>query len=188
MSEYACCFTGHRPRNFPFAPDGLRPEMVRAAIRKQIIRLADEGYREFISGMCDGVDQWAAAEVLALQPDYPGMRLVAAIPFEGQESRWALPVQREYQRLLNGCDRVEVLYSADEARQDAAACYRGRNRFMVDHAQAVIAVFDPLENQRSGTASTVRYARQCQRRIVYIHPTTLDFSEEKVYQVQMFLE
>ena len=39
-------------------------------------------------------------------------------------------------------------------------------------------------DQRSGTAATVRYARQQQRRILYIHPSTMAVTEETVQQLQ----
>ena len=82
-----------------------------------------------------------------------------------------------------------LLYGESDARGDAAACYRGRNRWMVDRADTVLAVY-ALEDsdRRSGTAATVRYARKKQRRILYIHPHTLAVVEETVQQIQFTLE
>ncbi len=180
-----CCFTGYRPHRFAFSPDGLRPEQVQAALGGQIRRLYDEGVRTFISGMSAGVDLWAAAEVLALRRLYPDVRLVAAIPFTGQETRWPIPVQREYRRILDACQQVEVLCTAAEAAEDPSACYRLRNRWMVDRAGTVLAVCEvDVADSRTGTASTVRYARRQQRRILYIHPRTLAITEETVKQIQ----
>ncbi len=184
-----CCFTGYRPRRFPFTPDGLRPEMVQEALGEQIRRLYAEGMRTFISGMCIGVDLWAAAEVLALREQHPEVSLVAAVPFAGQESRWTAAERREYARMLAACTRVETLFSPEEAKDDPAACYRKRNQWMVDKADTVLAVYTAADTERrSGTAATVRYARRKLKRLIYIHPTTLATAEETVQQLQFSLE
>lgn len=180
-TDRVCCFTGYRPHRFPFKPDGLRPEHVQAALARQIERLYVEGYRTFICGMCVGVDLWAANEVLALKEKHGDVSLVAAVPFVGQEIHWSANERRQYQRVLDACERVEVLFTPEQAKKNPAACYRNRNRWMVDHSDTVLAVYTPINaEQRSGTAATVRYARKQLKRIVYIHPTTLDFSEETV--------
>lgn len=187
--DKTCCFTGYRPHRFAFSPDGLRPEQVQAALGEQIRRLYDEGVRTFISGMSAGVDLWAAAEVAALRRTHPAVELVAAVPFEGQESRWPLPLQKEYHRLLAQCHRVETLFDQQAAAADPSACYRRRNRWMVDRSGVVLAVCElDLPDSRTGTASTVRYARRQQRRILYIHPQTLAVTEETVQQIQFTLE
>ena len=184
-----CCFTGYRPHRFAFSPDGLRPEQVQAALGEQIRRLYEEGVRTFISGMSAGVDMWAAAEVVALRRDHPEVQLVAAVPFSGQEVRWSIPLQKEYHRLLAECQQVEILFEEQEALADSSACYRRRNRWMVDRADVVLAVCEiDLADPRTGTAATVRYARGQQRRIVYIHPQTLAVAEETVQQMQFTLE
>lgn len=180
----SCCFTGYRPHRFAFSPDGLRPEQVQAALGEQIRRLYDEGYRTFISGMSAGVDLWAAAEVLTLRQKHPEVVLVAAVPFAGQESRWSIPLQREYRRILDAAQQVEVLFDA-AAEENAAECYKKRNRWMVDHADTVLAVCEiDVADSRTGTAATVRYARRQQKRILYIHPVTLAVAEETVQQIE----
>ena len=183
-----CCFTGYRPHRFDFSPDGLRPEQVQAALGKQIRALYNEGYRTFISGMSAGVDLWAAAEVLSLRTSDPTVELVAAVPFAGQESHWSIPLQREYRRILAGCQRVEYLFGEKEAAADPSACYRNRNRWMVDRSDTVVAVCEiDVADSRTGTASTVRYARRLQKRIFYIHPQTLAVTEETVQQMEFLL-
>lgn len=180
-----CCFTGYRPHRFAFSPDGLRPEQVQAALGRQIRRLYDEGYRTFISGMSAGVDLWAAAEVLVLREIHPDVELIAAVPFEGQENHWSIPLQREYRRILDAAQQVVVLFSAVAAEENAAECYRKRNHWMVDRADTVLAVCEiDVADSRTGTAATVRYARRLQKRILYIDPVTLAITEETVQQIE----
>ena len=184
-----CCFTGYRPHRFPFTQEGLRSEHVQAALGRQVRRLYEEGYRTFITGMCIGVDLWAADEVLALQAQKSDVHLIAAVPFAGQESRWSVADRCYYQRILDACSKVHTLFTPEQARKNAATCYRKRNQWMVDRSDAVIAVYTPIETERrSGTAATVHYARKKLKRIVYIHPTTLAMSEETVQQIEFLLE
>lgn len=175
-----CCFTGYRPHRFAFSPDGLRPEQVQRALAVQIARLYTEGVHTFITGMCVGVDLWAAEAVLALRRDHPEVQLVAAIPFEGQEATWPQAARRQYQRVREACQRVEVL-----SETGGSEAYLKRNRWMVDSADTVLAVYDFSRSEfRSGTAATVRYARRQQRRVIYVHPETLEVMEETVQQIQ----
>ncbi len=180
-----CCFTGYRPHRFAFSPDGLRPEMVQMALGTQVRRLYEEGHTHFISGMSTGVDLWGAAEVLNLQREHPEVTLTAAVPFEGQESHWPQSQRREYRRILNAATNVKILYDEGAATANATACYQGRNRWMVDRADTVLAVCVlDVGERRGGTAATVRYARRKQRRILYIHPVTLAVTEETVEQIE----
>lgn len=184
-----CCFSGYRPHRFNFSPDGLRPEQIVQALERQIGILYGEGYRRFISGMCMGVDLWAASAVAALRQRDPSVELIGAVPFAGQESRWTAAWQREYARLTKACTRLEIISTPEQAAGNPADCYRRRNYWMVDHADTVLAVYDPRKSeQRSGTAATVRYARKCLRRIVYIDPVTLQTAEETVYQINFNME
>ena len=184
--ENTCCFTGYRPYRFDFQPEGLRPEQVQEALAIQIRRLFEGGCTRFITGMCLGVDLWAAREVLRLRQERPEVSLTAAIPFEGQENRWTMAQQQEYRRIREQCSEEVVLFSPREASRNAAACYRGRNCWMVEQAGTVLAVFSfEAADTRSGTASTVRYARRKLRRVVYIHPRTLAVSEETVRQLEL---
>jgi uncharacterized phage-like protein YoqJ len=74
--------------------------------------------------MSTGVDLWAAAEVLALRESHPDVTLLAAVPFSGQESHWPIPLQREYRRILDAAQQVEVLFDESAAVENAAECLR----------------------------------------------------------------
>lgn len=52
-----------------------------------------------------------------------------------------------------------------------------RDRFLVDHAAALLAVFNGA--RRSGTGATVNYARKIGREIIVIDPITRLISHEE---------
>lgn len=168
MRSIACAITGHRPMKFIFGYDEEDHKCIRLklAMGEQIGKLIQGGASLFYTGMAQGTDQWGAEIVLAMKRQYPHVRLAAVLPCETQADRWS-PQQRErYFDTLARCDDVITL-SARYTRQ----CMRERNRYMVDHADVLLTIYDG--NTKGGTAYTVRYAQKKNRRIITIRPDTL---------------
>jgi uncharacterized phage-like protein YoqJ len=174
MKSIACTITGHRPMKFTFGYDEEDHKCIRLklAMAGQINALIQSGISVFYTGMAQGVDQWGADIVLATKRRHPHVRLIAVLPCETQANRWS-PQQRErYFDILACCDNV-IMLSAHYTRQ----CMRERNRYMVDHADVLLAVYDG--GPKGGTAHTVHYAQRKNRRIIIIRPDTLLISAAK---------
>ena len=167
--KMACAFTGHRPVRFSFGYDEEDEKCIRLklTLAAQISRLIEIGVSTFYTGMALGTDQWCAEIVLDMKRQYPNVRLNAVLPCETQASKWS-PEQRErHFNTLADCDDVITLntrYTPD--------CMLERNRYMVDHAAYLLAVYDG--GNKGGTAYTVRYAREKKREIIVIRPDTLE--------------
>ena len=157
-----CCFTGPRPKNFPWGGDREREAQVVAWLEEQIREAIARGYRHFISGMAAGVDLIAASVVVRLRGEMPekGIALEAAVPFPEQPSRWKQKTQAEYFRLLALCDRVSMF-----SERFSVAAYRERDRYMVGASSLVIGVESVPDG---GTARTLSYAKAQGRRIVLL--------------------
>ena len=108
------------------------------------------GFRTFLSGMAVGFDLAAAEAVLELRERVPGVRLVAAVPFRGQEMRFSPADRERFRRVLAEADSVEVLAPAYHR-----GCYAVRNDFLVDNARVLVAWYD---GSPGGTRYTVRRA------------------------------
>jgi uncharacterized phage-like protein YoqJ len=135
--------TGHRPDKL-----GGHTNMARLALGG----LATEYLNRvrpsrMIVGMALGWDQAVAGACVAL--DIP---FVAAVPFEGQESRWPPEAQKLYRWLLTMAEDVEVVSAFPGAR-----AMQFRNEWMVDQAEAVVALHD---GSWGGTFNCVEYARK----------------------------
>ena len=134
----SCAFTGHRPQNLPFGfrEDDERCTALKETLKKQIISLiTDENVTHFISGMALGVDMYAAEIVLELKKTYPAITLESAIPCETQAAKWNAAMRERYYGIAAQCDKETLLqthYTPD--------CMDKRNRYMVDHADYIIAV------------------------------------------------
>ena len=68
-----------------------------------------------------------------------------------------------YRELLRQCDRVITLQE-----RYTSGCMLARDRYLVDHADGLIAVYDG--GSEGGTAYTVRYARQREKPVYILTP------------------
>ncbi|MCL1884643.1 MAG: DUF1273 domain-containing protein [Defluviitaleaceae bacterium] len=167
-----CSFTGHRPARFPFGYDenDERCVKIKAVLAEQIALLVADGVTIFYSGMALAVDQWAAEIVLDMKKLHHNLLLIAIRPCETQADRWSEAQRERHRDTLALCDEVITLHPKYKP-----GCMHERNRFLVDHAGHLLAVYDG--DASGGTAYTVRYARKQGRRISAIHPDTLEVTQ-----------
>ena len=161
--QNSCALTGHRPAYFPFKYDESHPNCIalKEAMRLEVIRLVKKSITTFYSGMALGVDTWGAEIILELKKQYPQLSLIAVSPCETQANHWSAQQRERYFNLLPRCD--DVIYIS---RQYTPSCMLERNRYMVDHSQYLIAVYSGQD--KSGTAYTVKYAKQNKRDVIMI--------------------
>ena len=165
-NKTAAAFTGHRPQKFPWRYDELDPRCValKAVLTEQITALADAGITQFLSGMAEGTDVWSALSVLALQEKNPKVKLHCILPCREQADKWTASSQDLYRSILERADSIVYV-----SRTYHKNCMLERNRFLVDHASALLAYNG---ERRGGTAATMRYAQKLGREIIVIDPIT----------------
>ena len=165
MIERCCAFTGHRPKKFPWGYNeaDIRCVTLKKAITEEIVKRVDAGYTDFLSGMAEGTDTWAALAVLALKKENPALKLHCVLPCEGQADGWSASARELYHSILVQAD--EVVYVSREYSKD---CMLKRNRYLVDHAACLLAVYNG--EWRGGTAMTVRYAQKLGREVIILNP------------------
>lgn len=162
------CFTGHRLQNLPFRfnEDDPRCLKMKRMLRRKIEDLVvNHGAAHFISGMAIGVDMICAEIVLELKRKYKHITLECAIPCKSQPDRWSDNMKNRYYSILEQSDKTSVLqnkYTSD--------CMHKRNKYMVDRAEIVIAVWNGTS---SGTGHTVNYAKEKGRKIYVLNPDKL---------------
>lgn len=162
----ACTISGYRPEKLPFAGDETRQEIeaIKQRLFCEILRMTRAGINVFIAGMAKGVDTWAAETVLQIRDTLPerNVLLWAAIPYDRQAGSWKTADQERYARILDRADRIEYI-----SHDYQPGCLQKRNRWMVEHATHLIAVYD---GQPGGTHYTVNYARRRGLDITIIEP------------------
>ncbi len=165
MFDRCCAFTGHRPKKFPWGYDktDVRCIELKKALAEQIAKLVRDGYTNFFSGMAEGTDTWASLAVLALKKEDPALKLHCVLPCEGQADKWSASARELYFSILEQAD--SVVYVSREYSKD---CMLKRNRYLVDHAACLLAVYNG--ERLGGTAMTVRYAQKLRREIIMLNP------------------
>lgn len=125
------------------------------------------GVTDYYSGLALGVDQWASEIVLDMKKEHPNLRLIAVRPCETQANRWNDEQQERYHKTLALCDEVVTI----QAHYTRAGIFK-RNRYLVDHAGHLLAVYDG--EPKGGAAYTIEYAKKQGRLITIIHPATME--------------
>lgn len=150
MIEKTCCVTGHR--------DIPQKEInhVRAALRREIDRAVADGYTCFMSGFAEGADQYFVEIVMELQKDNPTLKLIAVLPYRKRLD--SLKSKARTYEMLEVCADVVVMQEEYQPR-----VYSHRNRYMVEHSDRVIAVYDGRE--KGGTVRTIRFAHQMRKEL-----------------------
>ena len=173
MSRISCAFTGHRPAKFPWKYNEADSRCIalKSALTEQIRLLAEAGVTQFLSGMAEATDTWSALSVLALREKNPAIKLHCILPCRDQADKWSASSRNLYRSILKRAD--SIVYVSREYHKD---CMLDRNRFLVEHASTLLAVYNG--EQRGGTAATMRYAQKMGREIIMIDPNTLHITHE----------
>ena len=163
-----CAFTGHRPNKLPWRYDETDSRCValKTVLMGQITALAEAGFTQFLSGMAEATDTWSALAVLSLREKNPAIKLHCILPCTAQAEKWSASSQELYRSILEQADSVVYV-----SRSYHKNCMLERNRFLVEHASTLLAVYNGV--RRSGTSATVNYARKMGREIIVIDPITL---------------
>lgn len=136
--------TGHRPDKL--GGYSLAASAQWTGVAEQLLQALQP--ERVISGMALGWDTYLARAAIRL-----GLPLMAAIPFNGQESRWPAESQHIYNRILDQATEVVVVcgggYSAEKLQR--------RNAWMVDRCDFLLCCWD---GSPGGTANCIAYARE----------------------------
>lgn len=155
VNNTSCAFTGHRPSKFPWKYNEADSRCValKSVLTEQIKYLTETGITQFLSGMAEAVDTWCALSVLALREQNPTIKLHCILPCRGQADKWSASSRNLYHSILERADSVVLV-----SREYHANCMLDRNRFLVEHASVLLAVYNG--EKRSGTAATMRHAHR----------------------------
>ena len=150
--ETTCAFTGHRPEKLPWREDERDPRCLdlKDRLAAAVEGAYGKGMRHFLCGMARGADFYFCEAVLDLRERYPDVTIEAVLPCETQAARWTERDRDRYFALVAACD-LETMVQRKYDRN----CMLRRDRYLVDHASHLIAVYDGL---LGGTMYTISYA------------------------------
>ena len=136
MKGKTCCVTGHRdlPQN--------EINKIKTALAHEIDAAVTDGY--FVE------------LVLERKQTTPALELIAVIPYRKRLD--SLNKKTRTRELLEACADVVVIQE-----KYLPSVYSHRNRYMVEHSDRVIAVYDGRET--GGTAKTIRFTHRMKKEL-----------------------
>ena len=153
----ACSFTGHRKI------EERHKGKITSLIRRAIDYVYGLGCRKFYTGGAVGFDTLAAKEVILFKMTHPDAELHLILPCENQSEGWERSLRDVYEYVLANADTVTVL-----EQTYTKGCMKRRNEELVRRSEVVVAY---LGHSRSGSAQTVRLARETGRTVYNLFPT-----------------
>ena len=152
------CATGHRPHKLgkEYNLKGPYSKYIYESMKEFIKK--HQPYR-LISGMALGVDQlWAIAGIRLKH------KVLAAVPFAGQELAWPQTSQTLYRTILrNDFVTAEIISKG----KYSARKMQVRNEWMVDKSDLVFAVWD---GSNGGTKNCIDYAKSINKEVFVLDP------------------
>lgn len=157
-----CCFTGHRPEKLGgYDYNSPKNKEIKKRLEEACKNLIQsEGVDTFIVGGALGIDQMAFDVVYSLKETYD-LKIVVAIPFKNQASKWPISSVNYYNSQLS---KADSLVYVDTLERYAIKGYtigdyypakmQKRNEYMVDNSDFIIAYFD---GSKGGTANCLKY-------------------------------
>lgn len=167
MNGSICAITCHSPNHLSFGFNEGNPKCVKLklTILNEFCKLIDNGVTEFLSGMSLGVEIWGADIVFFLRNQGRPVRLVCVLSCESQADKFSANERERYFTILEKADDKHYI-----SCHYTETCMRDRNKYLIDHANTVLAVYDGKPFGR--TAQTVNYAHEQGKSILVIDPET----------------
>ncbi|UOX38188.1 SLOG family protein [Bacillus phage BUCT083] len=166
LRKKTVCFTGHRPNKLG-GYDMKNPTMLK--LKDKLLEVIEEliikeEKSRFITGGALGTDQAACWCVHILKKKFPHIKNIIATPFKEQDKVWSADQKLWYKRMLDVSDEIinveeldKYKVSGDKPGEFSPAKMQKRNEYMIDHSEAIVAVYD---GSKSGTRNCLNYARR----------------------------
>jgi uncharacterized phage-like protein YoqJ len=177
------CFTGHRPDKlggYDWSTEKNKRIMEKLKdIILEVLNTTCENDFTFICGGALGIDQMAFdicknIKYSTLNVNKMSIKLVLAMPFEKQASKWIADSIKKLNHQRQEADEVVLVDTVNEYKFDKVilgeyhpAKMQLRNQYMVDKSDIVIAVWN---GSKGGTGNCVNYAKKKEKKIIILNP------------------
>ena len=166
MREKCCAILGSPPAAFPWGYDEEDPACIalRLLLLNRITLLRTQGVTDFCAVLDAGMGLYAAESIAQLRANDGALRLICAVPWEGQATKWTPELRDRYFNVQAGCSEVLTVSPVWTSGCEITAMLNA-----VDMADTVIAV--------SGEGDALlpvalRYAEKRSRRVVTLGSDT----------------
>lgn len=153
------CFTGSRPKYL----EGYKFEnydYILDAIKSKLESLYDEGFREFITGGAQGIDQLVLYVLISMKTYKPDIIITVYLPYPSYGDQFNfgdLFSKRFLYNMLQKADYVSFIANVTNQSETVPALFT-RNVAMIDSSDRLVAFYKTLTN---GTKHAINEAKEC---------------------------
>ncbi|MDC3415335.1 SLOG family protein [Aquibacillus salsiterrae] len=131
--------TGYKPIEMNiYNPNDKKIAFIKAAIRKKIISLIDDGLEWVLVSGQMGVELWTVEVILDLKDEYD-IKVGVVPPFEGQETRWPEHYQNVFQEISLVVDFFQCLYSGE---YKGPFQFKARDKWLINKSDGCLLLID----------------------------------------------
>ncbi|MEH7117128.1 DUF1273 domain-containing protein [Neobacillus vireti] len=112
---------------------------IKAAIKKTLVPMIEEGLEWILISGQLGVELWAAEVVFDLQTEFPELKLAIITPFLEQETNWKEPNKEWYTNILMQADFVD---SVTKKVYEKPWQFRLKNQFFLQKSDGLLLMYD----------------------------------------------
>lgn len=168
---HSCAIIGHRPTRFKFKYKENCQSCIRLKmqLQKELIHLYERGVCRFLVDGGVGVGQWAGEILLRLkeQAGYRDIALVIVSPYPSHDANWDERSKARLAFLIQHSSGY-IITGTHAGRES----YVRRNKYLVDHADCLLAIFDRNLSVVSDTERSMIYAKKRHLPFILIDPNT----------------
>ena len=132
--------SGYKPFELGiFKKDHPSVLFIKAAIKKSLLPMIEDGLEwVLISGQL-GVELWAAEVIFELQKEFPDLKLAVITPFLDQEASWNETNREWYESVLAGADYID---SVSKMGYEKPWQFRLKNQFFIEKSDGLLLLYD----------------------------------------------
>ncbi|WP_193392236.1 DUF1273 domain-containing protein [Neobacillus vireti] len=159
--------SGYKPFELGiFKKDHPSVLFIKAAIKKSLIPLVEEGLEwVLISGQL-GVELWAAEVIFDLQLDFPDIKLAVITPFLDQEASWNENNKEWYESVLAQADFID---SVTKKGYEKPWQFRLKNQFFIEKSDGLLLLYD---QEKEGSPK-------------YLYELAVQYQKENTYPLEL---
>lgn len=140
---------------------------IKAAIRKELVLLLEEGLEWVIISGQLGTELWAAEVVFDLQQEYSHLQLGVITPFLQQEDKWSETNKEWYQSILAQTDFID---SITKKPYEKPWQFRVKNQFFIEKSDSLLLFYD---QEKEGSPK-------------FLFETACHYKESHTYDLRLF--
>ena len=159
--------SGYKPFELGiFQKDHRSAYFIKAAIKKELMPMIEEGLEWILISGQLGVELWAAEVVYELQLHFPDLKLAVITPFLDQEATWSENNKEWYKSVLAQADFID---SVTKKNYEKPWQFRLKNQFFIEKSDSLLLLYD-LEKEGSPK---------------YLYEMADQYRENHVYSIQL---